>query len=305
MADARTRLKKNDSSCLKAAATILCWSTLAPVTKALLADLSYMQVLFVSSSFAVAFLLAVNIIQKKHRILLSYSIRDILIQVGLGFIGLFLYSALYYYSLSELSSQDACIINYLWPIMIILFSAPILKEKITAKKMTAVLLSFFGLIIVATRGNISGFDPGGVKGVVACFFAAVCYGLFSALNKKTDYDQSVAMTIYFGVTAAASGVGCALQGGLGPISTIQMAGFIWIGVFTDAIAYFLWALALKGGDTAKISNLAYMTPFLSILISAAFLREPIYPYSIVGLFFIMAGIVWMSVNVRNKFNRIS
>ena len=38
------------------------------------------------------------------------------IMAGLGFVGLFLYSALYYYGLMQLSSQEACIVNYLWPI---------------------------------------------------------------------------------------------------------------------------------------------------------------------------------------------
>ena len=49
---------------------------------------------------------------------------------GLGFIGLFMYSALYYFGIEQLSSQEACILNYLWPIMIVLFACVILKEKL-------------------------------------------------------------------------------------------------------------------------------------------------------------------------------
>ena len=48
----------------------------------------------------------------------------------------------------------------------------------------------------------------------------------------------------------------------------QLVGLIWIGIFTSAIAFTTWALSLEKGDTAKISNLAYITPFLSLIWTA-------------------------------------
>jgi drug/metabolite transporter (DMT)-like permease len=303
-------MKKNY---MLAGVTIICWSTMAPVTKALLSDLSYMGVLFFGSTIAVLFLLTKNIMQKNMRILFNYSIRQIMEQVVFGFVGIFLYTALYYFSLTKLSAQDACIINYLWPIMIIIFSAPILKEKITVRKITAILLSFTGLIIIATKGGFVNPGAGAVGlldtltgyfgadafwGIAAVFTAAVCYGLFSVVNKKADYNQSVAMMIYFGVAAIASGICYIRQGDFAALSVIQIAGVVWLGVFVKGIAYFTWALALRGSDTAKISNLAYLTPFLSVIISAVFLREQIYAYSIIGLLFIIAGIGRMSFTRR-------
>jgi drug/metabolite transporter (DMT)-like permease len=257
-----------------------------------------MEVLFVSSLLAFLFLFVYNLSLGNIKLLLSYPPKKIAIQAGLGFIGLFLYSALYYYGLTGMSAQDACIINYLWPIMIILFSAPILKERITLRKMTAVLMSFFGLVVIATRGLTAVAGSDSLRGVAAVFAAAVCYGLFSVLNKKADYNQSVAMMIYFGVTAAASSAGFFWRASHAAPSPVQVAGFIWLGVFVNAIAYFLWALALRGSDTARISNLAYLTPFLSVIVSAVFLREQIYLYSIAGLLFIIFGIVWMSIKPR-------
>jgi drug/metabolite transporter (DMT)-like permease len=71
----------------------------------------------------------------------------------------------------------------------------------------------------------------------------------------------------------------------------QLPGLLWIGVGTSAIAYTAWALALSLGDTAKLSNLAYVTPFLSLIWTALLLKEPVSLYSVLGLVVIVVGIL--------------
>jgi len=58
-----------------------------------------------------------------------------------------------------------------------------------------------------------------------------------------------------------------------------------------AIPFTTWALALEKGDTAKISNLAYITPFLSLVWTSLILKEKLNPYSILGLVIIVLGIL--------------
>ena len=80
-----------------------------------------------------------------------------------------------------------------------------------------------------------------------------------------------------------------------PITGVQWLGMIWLGVVVDAVAYLLWALALKGTDsTAKIANLAYLTPFLSLIVSALVLGETIQPHAVIALVFIVGGILLQS-----------
>ena len=80
-----------------------------------------------------------------------------------------------------------------------------------------------------------------------------------------------------------------------PIVGVQWLGMIWLGVVIDAVAYLLWALALKGvKNTAKIANLAYLTPFLSLIVSAIVLKEKIELRAIVALIFIIGGILVQS-----------
>ena len=109
--------------------TIFIWATMASVVKLLLTDIPNMEALSVSSIIAFLFLLAVNVKTGTIKQMKDYSVKDYCAMAGLGFLGLFLYSALYYYGLAQLTSQEACILNYLWPIMIVVFSCIILKIR--------------------------------------------------------------------------------------------------------------------------------------------------------------------------------
>ena len=87
------------------------------------------------------------------------------------------------------------------------------------------------------------------------------------------------------------------------VSAPQWLGFLWLGIIINAIAYLLWALALKGSeDTSKIANLAYLVPFLSLLVSAVLLKEQIELRSVVALVFIVGGILFREFyeKIKNK-----
>lgn len=274
--------------------TVMIWGTMAAVSKMLLTDIPTMQTLAVSSILAFAFLLIVNIKNGSIKKLKMYSAKDYLIMAGLGFLGLFMYSALYYYGLERLSSQEACILNYLWPMMLVICSCIILKEKFTFTKAIAMICSFVGIVILS-MGNKAVENQNAVAGIISCIIAAVCYGLFSVLNKKADYNQNISMMVIWLSVAVYSAPLGLLTEEWKPIAGTQWIGMIWLGVVIDAVAYLLWALALKGVEnTAKIANLAYLTPFLSLIVSALILKEQITPQAIVALLFIVGGILLQS-----------
>lgn len=83
------------------------------------------------------------------------------------------------------------------------------------------------------------------------------------------------------------------------LSVPEITGLIWIGVFTNAIAFTTWALALSKGDTAKISDPAYITPFLSLVWTSLVLKEKLSIYSVSGLIVIVSGIF---IQLRRKNN---
>ncbi len=285
-------------SYLYAGITVLIWSTLATVVKIVLKDIPNFQALAISSILAFIFLLIINIINGSIKEIKSYRIKDFLMIIGLGFLGLFMYSALYYYGISQLSSQEACILNYLWPIMIVLFACIILKEKFTIRKIIAMLLSFAG-IIVLSLGNSSASTGNRIWGITACVTAAVCYGLFSVLNKKHNLNQGVTMMIIWLTTAVCSAVMNLIFEKAVPINFYGWIGLAWLGIVVNALAYLLWAIALKNADdSAKIANLAYLVPFISIIISFIVLGEKVSINAAAALILIVGGILLQSINFK-------
>lgn len=282
--------------------TVLIWSTLATVAKLVLNDIPSFQALAASSVFAFLFLLIVNIINGSIKELKKYRIKDYLKMAGLGFLGLFMYSALYYYGISALGSQEACILNYLWPMMIVLFACVILKEKLTAIKIFAMLISFSGIVVLSLGESQANMNVR-ILGICACVLAAVCYGLFSVLNKRHSLNQNVTMMIIWLTTAVLSLIASLFFEKQQPILGLQWLGLAWLGIVVNAIAYLLWAIALKGADdSAKIANLAYLVPFLSIILSALVLGEKLSVNAVIAVALIIGGILLQSVSFKTTNN---
>jgi drug/metabolite transporter (DMT)-like permease len=215
---------------------------------------------------------------------------------GLGVLGPFLNAAFYYEGLTRLSSQEACVTNYLWPIMLVLFSVLLLGERMTGAKAAAMLCSFAGVAVMSSGGAAQS-GGGRPMGIVCCILGAVCYGLFSVLNKKADLDQTVTMMVLWPTTAACALLAGALTETWVPIRGMQWLGLAWLGIASNAVAYLLWALALGGErETAFIANLAYLTPFLSVVISAIFLKEGLQLRALAALVLIVGGILLQNVH---------
>lgn len=273
------------SSNFYAAVTVILWGAMPALTKDLLNALPNFETLALSSLFAFLFLLAVNLRGGMKNI----SVEKIFTASWLGFLGLFLYSAFFYYGLDRLTSQEACILNYLWPLMIVLFSCPILGEPLTRRKLLAVGMSFAGVVLVMFGGI--DFSTEKILGALSCVVAAACYGLFSVLNKKIRLEQKFAMMIIWATTAI-----CSFVSGyfweVWMLPTLgQFIGLIWLGVMIDAVAYLTWALALeKTSNTARTANLAYLVPILAIFISTFAFGEELSTAVFPALILILAGI---------------
>lgn len=211
---------------------------------------------------------------------------------------------LLYYGLTHMKAQQAFIINYLWPILITLFAWPILGQRMTVRKAAALLLFFLGVIIVATEGDFSNLSQLDADGVLACVLAASCYALFSVLNIKVTCDKFVATMIYYAASALVILPVLLWREGLPVLTLSQWGGVLWMGALSNGLSYATWAMAMDRGDPAKLSNLAYLTPFVSLVYIFFLLHEPISWTSLAGLCFIMLGVVvqMLPSRARHSFN---
>ena len=275
-------------SYLFAAIAILFWSTVATVSKLLLGQLSSFAVLSYSSFFAALALLILNIATGNIKRLRTYRLRDYLITLAIGIPGTFLYYIFYYTGTSLMPASQAFIINYLWPMMSVLFAALILKERMTAKKTVALLLSFLGVAVVAGGGALAG---GSVMGAVFCVLGAVSYGIYTALNQRFGYDKRLSMMFFYATSFVLTAIINLARGDLALPATVTLLGLAYNGVLAMALANTAWMLALERGRTARISNLAYLTPFFSLILTSLVLHERPALTSLLGLALILLGIL--------------
>ncbi|MBQ3124665.1 MAG: DMT family transporter [Clostridia bacterium] len=287
-------MKKQYIPYIYAAVTIFMWSTIAVISKLLLGKFNNFQVLWMSSLLGSVMLLILNTASGIIKQLKRFRLKDYLTVLMAGLPGTLLYYIFYYAGTDILpSASQSFIINYLWPIMSVVFACIINKEKMTFRKAIAIALSFLGIAAVASKDL---FVPSDVSlsvtllGALMCILGAVSYGLFTALTNRFNYEKSLMMMISFIGTFLITTIINGVRGDLFIPTGVEILGFIWNGMFVMALASTAWAIALNMGDTVKISNLAYITPFLSLLWTVLILKEELSIFSIIGLVIIVAGI---------------
>ena len=274
--------------------TVVLWSSAAAVSKLNLRYLSNLQALFYTSLFASICLFAIVLFQNKLNVIKKYKIKDYWHFAYMGFIGVYLYYICFYASLIYSTAQEAFIVNYTWPIWVIIFAIIILKEKLRFKKILAILLGFIGVYFIMTNGQILTLSFTNLKGHVFALLGAVCYGLFSVIGKKSKYEHFTSMFFYYAFSLIFILATVLYFSHIPVLSLSELIGLFWIGGIASAIGYVTWFRALKYGRTSKMSNFIFLTPFISLVFIYFLVGEEILFSSIIGLVFMVLGIIIQS-----------
>lgn len=270
--------------------SVVCWGTLATVSKLLVSEMDAVYALAFTFVFAALALLIYNWKKGNLKKIKNISLGTRLRMMAVGSLGVLFYNLFYLSGAKYLPAQQAFMINDMWPALIIVFSCIILKEKFTLAKTVAIVCSFLGIIISTSNGDILTIFRGSPRGIALCAAAAVCYGLYCTLNKKEDYDKEIAVFLSYASGAVVSFIWVIATGGFYLPDMKGLIGLGFSGVIANALPYLTWALALDMGNTAIIANLAYLVPFVSLGITHAVLGERVTAYSFIGLILILMGI---------------
>lgn len=292
----KTSSKFSNSAYLYALLAAVLWGTTAAVGKLSLMHFNSMQLLFYAALIASVALFFIASYQKKLHLLRSYQIKDYVRFAYMGFLGVFLYYAFLYAGLQYAPAQEAFIVNYTWPIWVVVFGSLLLGDKLTFRKIAALMLGFIGVYIIISQGNLGAVSFQNIKGDGFALLGAVVYGLFSALSKKHDDDKVISTLMYYIFAFIYTAIFIFLFSSLPTVTMETIAGLVWLGVFTSGVAFIFWLSALKHGDTAKMSNLILITPFLSLVFSYFLVGEKIALSSFIGCAIIVSGIVLQKDN---------
>jgi drug/metabolite transporter (DMT)-like permease len=180
----------------------------------------------------------------------------------------------------------------IWPIILVFLSVPLLRQKIESKSFIALFVSFIGVYFISSQGSPFKSGHADLNGIILATGSSVFWAIYFILNMKDKRDEGVKLllnfvfgTIYLIITVVLTGKWQTESGWTGTTASI------YIGLFEMGITFFFWLKALQmASTTARISNLVYLAPFLSLFFVHFILHEPVYYTTPIGLLFIISGI---------------
>ena len=185
----------------------------------------------------------------------------------LGVGGLFGYHAAYFIALRNAPVVEAGLINYLWPLLIVIFSALLPGERLKWQHIVGCILAFAGAVLVVTKGQGFNFNPAFVPGYLAALFAAVTWGAYSVASRRFAHVPSDAITGFCLVTALlAAVVHFAIEPTVWPANAWQWAAIVGLGLGPVGLAFYVWDIGVKHGDIQVLGAASYSAPLLSTTI---------------------------------------
>ncbi|MDC9825741.1 EamA family transporter [Devosia sp. ZB163] len=188
----------------------------------------------------------------------------------LGVGGLFGYHFVYFFALRNAPPVEAGLINYLWPLLIVVFSALLPGERLKWQHIAGCVLALAGAVLVVTRGQGFGFDPQYALGYGAALFAALAWSTYSVLSRRFAHVPSDAIAGFCLVTAALAAI-ChmLLETTVWPANAWQWASVVGLGLGPVGLAFYVWDIGVKQGDIQILGAASYSAPLLSTLILIA------------------------------------
>ncbi len=272
--------------------SVLLWSTVASAFKISLRYLDVLQLLFYASLTSIVIFFVILVIQNKLKLLWTYSKREYLYSALLGFLNPFLYYIVLFKAYTLLPAQEAQPLNYTWPLVLALLSIPLLKQKIGFKNIFAIVVSFIGVYIISTRGNILGFSFTNIKGVLLALSSTVIWSLFWIFNIKDTRDVVAKLFLCFAFGFVYILISLLLFSRAMIPDIFGITGAVYVGLFEMGVTFVIWLKTLKlSKTTAQVGNLIYLSPFLSLILINRVVGEKILISTLIGLVLIVTGII--------------
>lgn len=284
-------MKQQSKAYFYALIAVLLWSTVATAFKLGLQTLSPLYLILVASAVSLVAFFVVILFQGKVGELFKVSLSGLGKSALLGALNPFAYYLILFQAYSLLPAQVAQPLNMVWPIVLALLSAPLLKQKITARNLVAILISFIGVIFISSQGSLSGMANTSLTGALLALGSSLIWALFWILSvlDKRDSLFKLFWNFVFGFIYLLIAAFIFTDFSLPDPKGLPAA--IYIGLFELGITFMLWMKAMQlSENNAKTGNLTFLSPFLSLIFIHFILGETIYATTFIGLVFIISGI---------------
>lgn len=227
--------------------------------------------------------------------------RDLPMFAVCGFVGIFMYMWAFNAGTNMVTSGISGFIIASAPVFTLILSIIFLKEKASLPIWAGIIVSFAGIVIIAsTQVTDLQINLGVWVLLSAAIFASIFIIVQRLLLKKYSVMQVTAYPIVLGTIFMCIFAPNLLRE-LPNAPMVANAVVVYLGLFPAAIAYFLWGYALaKSEKTVYVTSFLYLSPFLTIIIAFIWLDETITPLAFVGGIVVIAGMVLTKLKLSTR-----
>lgn len=237
--------------------------------------------------------------EKKLHFLVKATGREWGWSICFGTLNPFLYYLILFKAYDLLPAQQAQIINYTWAITLSLLSIPFLGQKVSMGQWIAIILSYGGVLVIATNGNPLSLHFDNPLGIGLALLSTLLWAMYWILNTRDTRDPVVGLLQNFLCALPLITLYVWQVEGFRLIWPGAMVGAVYIGIFEMGVSFVLWLKAMKlTSSTARIANLIFIAPFGSLVLIHFFVGEEIVRSTIIGLILVMAGLILQSMQKK-------
>ncbi len=285
--------------------TVIVWGMSFVATKVLIPNIEPLSIVFCRTLFGALIMLA---LLRKRQVSLRIPLNSLPWFILFGFMAVYMHQWVQAYALYTSKASTATWIVATAPVFIAILGRFLLKEKFSFLKVTGIFLSFFGVLMVVSEGDIASALKNGLRstGDIIILVTSFNWALFSVisrffLNKHKDIPQIVVIfyTVLFGLILTS--LSMPLKGDFKDVLKVMydlrlFIAISFLGIFSTGFAYAFWYDALDVLEASKVGAFMYIQPLIGMVTAFLILGEPM------GLsLFIGGGLILSGVYLVNRF----
>jgi drug/metabolite transporter (DMT)-like permease len=275
-----------------AAASIAMWATVAAAFKIGLRHQTPTELLLWASGIASVTLALLATANGQLASLRAWPRTEIVRSVLLGLLNPCLYYLILFRAYDRLPAQEAQPLNFVWPLVLVVFSTVFLRQPLGRATLPGMAVSFLGVLVISTRGDLLGWQVTNGLGVALALTSTLVWAGYWTLGVRDRQQPLLRLLLNFSFGFAWVAVYAAVFESVELPPMPGLAAAAYVGLFEMGLTFFAWLRALQlSRSTAQVGGLIFLTPFLSLLVIHLVLGEPILPSTITGLVLIIGGIL--------------
>ncbi len=253
-------------------------------------------------TFAALSLIIANLIINPRRGF-RVSVKDLLLLFACGTITLTVNNVFYFTSIERSGMSVAAVLMYTAPIFVMIMSALIFKEKITKKKLLALVITFTGCVLVSLTSKQNTADAIGILCGVASGLTYAMYSIFANGLLRRYSSLTVVMYTYIFATVSSYFIAGPAETFTALIKTDMLLYALLFGALSSALAHGLYSLGMKHTEPSLASIVATLELVVASIVGFIAFHQSLAWYNYVGIGLVLFAVVLLNIRKKESLNK--